>query len=244
MRSLRALPFLLLAPLVSAFSWLLAFLALSVSPRGRASNAALRLWARALLGVAGVRLVVRGAEHLAPDEPRVLVANHASYLDIPAVAAAFPGQLRIVAKSALRRTPFIGWHLALAGHFLIDRADPREGMRVLDAASKRLRDQRLSALLFAEGTRSPDGRLAPHKVGTFFLPLAAGVPVQPTAVLGSHALMPRSASAPRRRGTIEVRFGEPIPTAGLSGGPARKTLAAAVRASLLSLGVPDGGEAD
>jgi 1-acyl-sn-glycerol-3-phosphate acyltransferase len=238
--SFRGLPFLILAPVVSGFTWLLGFFLLSVSPKGRASHWVLRVCSRCLLAVSRARLVVTGLEHLAPGEPRVIVANHTSYLDIPAICAAFPGQMRFVAKRALLTTPFVGWHLALTGHFLIDRDDPRAGLRLLQKAAERLRRDRLSALLFGEGTRSADGRLAPLKVGSFLLPLAAEVPIQPAAILGSHAMMPRGTLAPTRNGTIEVRFGPPVPTAGLAGGPGRKALAASVRKALLDLGVPEG----
>jgi 1-acyl-sn-glycerol-3-phosphate acyltransferase len=233
---LRPLPFILLAPFVSGLGWFTAFVLLPVA-HARVSHRVLRLWGHALVALAGARLVVVGRENLSP----VIVANHSSYLDIPAMTASFPGQLRIVAKRSLLWMPFVGWHLALGGHFLLDREDPREGRKILERAAARLRAQRVTALLFGEGRRSEDGRLAPLKGGTFYLPLAASVPVQPTAILGSHAIMPRGAPGPMRRGTIEVRFGPAIPTAGLSGGPARKTLSAAVRASLLELGVPDGG---
>jgi 1-acyl-sn-glycerol-3-phosphate acyltransferase len=224
----------------TATLWLLATLTLPFSRRGVAGRRTLRAWSRILVTLSGSRFVVSGLEHVANGESCVVVANHASYLDIPAVLAAYPGEMRVVAKRSLLRMPFIGWHLFLAGHFLIDRDDPRAGRALLERAARRLVSRRLSALVFGEGTRSRDGRLQPLKAGTFLLPLAAGVPVVPAAVLGTHAAMPRGAFAPERRGTIEVRFGAPIPTAGLSGGPARKSLAAAVRASLLALGVPDG----
>jgi 1-acyl-sn-glycerol-3-phosphate acyltransferase len=235
--ALRGIAFGVLAFVLTGLGWWVAFLAIGLSPRRkRFSHAVERVWAKSILAAAGARVVVTGAGRFAPREPRVLVPNHSSYLDIPAMLAAFPGPLGIVAKQALLRTPFIGWHLALAGHFFLDRSDPRQALSLMERAARHMRRDGVSALLFAEGTRSPDGRLAPLKPGSFFLPLTAEVPVQPVAIVGSHALMPKGALGPRRGGTIEVRVGAPIPTAGRAGAPARKALASEVHAALLALG--------
>ncbi len=237
--TLRTLAFAAVAAPVTALAWFVAFASLALDPRrGRLAHAVARLWARALLAAAGARLVVRGAERWAPSEPRVIVANHSSYMDIPALLAAFPGPMRIVAKEALRRMPFVGWHLALAGHFFLDREDPRQALALMAKASARMTRHRLSALVFAEGTRSPTGFLAPLKPGSFFLPLSAGVAVQPVAVIGSRAIMPKGAWGPRAGGTIEVRVGEPIPMAGPGGAPAAPARAAAVRAARVARGAP------
>ena len=240
MRMLRFVVFAVLAILINAFAFLLASLGLALDPRrGRVAGWVHRIWGHALVRAAGAHFVVVGAERFAPNEARVVVSNHSSYLDIPAVCAAFPGSLRIVARRSLAWIPFMGWYL-LYGHFLIDRDDPRKGMALLERVGLRMRKHGLSPLLFPEGTRSPDGRLAAMKPGMFLLPLTAGVPIQPVVVIGSRDVLPKGAWGPRRSasGTIEVRVGEAIPTAGLSGAPARKALAAAVRQAMLDLGAP------
>ena len=70
-------------------------------------------------------------------------------------------------------------------------------------------------MVFAEGTRSPDGRLLPFKKGGFILAIQAGVPVVPVAILGGHELLPKGSLRPRR-GTMRIAFGEPIDTSGYS----------------------------
>lgn len=241
MRVLRAVVFAVLAPVLTAVGFTLASLALVLDPgRGRASHAVARWWGRAVCAAAGARVVVTGAERVAPGEPRVLVANHASYLDITALLAAFPGQLRFVARRTLIWLPFIGWYIRLAGHFSLDRDDPRQALALAGTMADRMKRHGKSPLVFPEGTRSRDGRLAPLKAGTFHLPVMLGAPVQPIAVLGAAAILPKGAWVPRRGGVIEVRFGEPLPTAGLEGSAGRKALADRARAALLALGVPDG----
>ena len=242
--AVRKLAFFLLAPLLTAVGVAIAFLVLPFSPRsGRLPHAVGRAWALALLRVAGVHLEVQGADGLSPGEPRVLVANHSSYLDIPAVLVAFPGQLRVVARKSLIWMPFLGWYLWLCGHLLIDRADPRQGLDLFAKASNRMRAHGLSVLVFPEGTRSRDGRLAALKGGAFHLAASLDVPIQPLAISGTNRIMPKGAWAPSRGGVVIVRVGEAIPTSGRTGGPARKALAVDVRTALLALGVPDGESA-
>ena len=241
MRVLRAIAFAILAFLSCAIAFTTATILLLLDPRrGRTGHFVARLWGRAMLFASGARLVVRDADRFAPREARVLVANHASFLDIPAVFAAFPGQARFVARTTLIWMPFVGWYIRLGGHFSLDRGDPRQALALMERMADRMRRYGLSPVLFPEGTRSPDGRLAPVKPGSLLLPVSIGVPVQPVAIIGSAAIFPKGAGGPVRSGTIEIRVGEPLSTAGLEGSTGRKALADRVRAALLALGVPDG----
>jgi 1-acyl-sn-glycerol-3-phosphate acyltransferase len=238
-RPVRALVFLLLAPILTGLGFVGTCIGLLFDPAGgRVSHAVARLWAQAMLGVAGVRLVVTGAERFAPHEPRVVVANHCSYLDIPALLVAFPGQMRVVARKSLLWLPFVGQYLWLGGHFLLDREDARQALKVWDHVGARMRRRRISPLVYPEGTRSLDGRMRPFKTGAFLLPLMVEAPVQPVAILGTFAIWPKGAWAPRRWGVVEVRVGAPIPTVGRGGAPARKALAVEAHAAIAALGGP------
>ena len=64
-------------------------------------------------------------------------------------------------------------------------------------------------MIYAEGTRSVDGRLLPFKKGGFVLAIQAGVPVIPLTVTGSREVLPKG-SLRIRPGLITVRVGEPI----------------------------------
>ena len=238
-RAVRAIAFFVLAPILTGLGFVACCLALVFDPGGgRVAHSVARLWARSMLFACGAHLVVEGAERFAPGEARVLVANHSSYLDIPALLAAFPGQMRIVARRTLLWLPFIGFFLFLGGHFLIDREDARQALALWERVGARMRRRRVSPLVFPEGTRSPDGRLQAFKTGAFLLPLAVEAPLQPVAVLGTHEVLPKRAWAPRRGGVVTVRVGAAIPTAGRGGAPARKALAAEAPAALVALGVP------
>lgn len=218
--------------------FVLAVLAIPLAPRSaRISHAVARLWAKGYLASFGASVRVEHAERLAPDRVRLIVANHASWLDPPALIAALPVQVRFVLKRELLRVPFIGWYARLAGHFLLDRSNPREGKRVLERAVARARAHGLVPVLFPEGTRTHDGRLAPLKSGSFQLAIAAGIDVQPIAVLDTYEMLPRGAAFPRHSGPIRLRVGAPISVEGHVGNPGRRALAEQVRNALLELGV-------
>ena len=67
-----------------------------------------------------------------------------------------------------------------------------------------------SVLMYAEGTRTPDGKLQPFKRGAFNLALKAGIPVVPLTVNGSFSILPKH-SISVRPGRVELVLDAPIP---------------------------------
>lgn len=173
-----------------------------------------RDWARALLDDAGVTVAVVGQEQVEGLGPCVYCANHASFVDVGAVAATLPGSLRFVAKRELFRIPVFGTGLRLTGQIPIDRAQHEAALDAFDSAARAVRGG-LSAVIFVEGTRSRDGQLQPFKKGAFVMAIATQAPCVPVYVAGAWALLPRGGLVPSP-GHVEVRIGRPIPTAGLA----------------------------
>lgn len=183
-------------------------------PGGAALTPLARLWSRLVLKTCGVRATATYHPALDPSRPCVYVANHQSQLDIPALALAMPCDFRMVSKRELLPIPIFGWVLWLAGFIFIDRGDRERAIRSLDRAARRVRGG-TSIVVFAEGTRSPDGRLLPFKKGGFILALQAGVPIVPVSIRGGHAILPKGRLS-IRPGTIEIVFGAPVDTSAYS----------------------------
>jgi 1-acyl-sn-glycerol-3-phosphate acyltransferase len=173
-----------------------------------------RAWSRLILVTTGVRVTVAGLERLEPGRTYVFVSNHQSIYDIPILFWSLPYQLRIIAKESLGNVPFLGWHLRRTGHMLVDRRRP-DRSRIFGWAS-RLTSNGLSLIVFPEGTRSRDGRVARFKGGGFLLALQAGLPVVPLSIVGSRHVMlkGRLATYP---GTVRLVVHDPIDTSGLAG---------------------------
>jgi 1-acyl-sn-glycerol-3-phosphate acyltransferase len=157
--------------------------------RGYAAHGCARAWSWLILKTTGVRVTVDGLGRIVPGTTYVFVSNHQSIYDIPVIFASLPYQLRIIAKESLARFPVLGWHLRRGGHLFVDRQHPdRAGILERWRA---LVSEGLSLIIFAEGTRSRDGRVAKFKAGSFLLAIEAGLPVVPLAVVGTRRVMPK-----------------------------------------------------
>lgn len=174
----------------------------------------LKSWARLLFRLTGAELAVRGLDRI-PDRPVVIVSNHASHLDGPALALALPRPIFFVVKKELTRIPIFGQGLMAIGSIKVDRGRSEKSRRQMAKAIRTIRQGR-SVLVFAEGTRSEDGLVAAFKKGGFHLAVDAQVPVLPVSIRGSHDILPRGALRPQKMGRVEVVVGDPIPTDGLT----------------------------
>jgi len=177
---------------------------------GKMQHWCARWWCRLVAWTIFVRIHVSGVGNVQPDRPYVYMANHASLIDTPALFAYLPYQFRIMAKQSLFWIPFLGWHLSTAGHFPIDRRDPRRTAMSVRRVVERVRGG-MSLAVFPEGSRTPDGRLQAFQPGAFKIALRAGVPIVPVTIRGAFELLPRTTLAPTP-GRVDVIVGEPIDT--------------------------------
>jgi 1-acyl-sn-glycerol-3-phosphate acyltransferase len=189
----------------------LAVCALAVSPfdpKGEKVHGIARLWARVSLWCAGITVSLEGGEHIGAP-PLLLMSNHQSALDIPVLLAGLPVPFKFVAKRELFRIPFFGWAIKRAGYISIDRENPREALKAIEAAVRKIAEG-TCVLIFPEGTRSPDGRLLPFMKGAFSLASRAAAPVVPLALVGTNALQPPGHYVACRKGNVTIRAGKPI----------------------------------
>ena len=154
--------------------------------------------------------------------PAIIVFNHSSHLDVPAMAlclgedvmqrALMPG------KKELFNVPLLSWCLRSCGAIPLDR-----DLRDVQAVRTLLRGiQGGRILLMApEGTRSPDGRVRPFKPGFVKIAHRAGAVVLPIGIQGAAEALPKGGKFPKPR-PVTVRIGEAIDVAAQL--PARATL--------------------
>lgn len=181
--------------------------------KGGVYDWASRNWSAWILWASGVTVKVEGLPNVHMDEPQVIVSNHQSWYDVWALAANIPKRYRFIAKKELGYIPVFGPAWKAAGHISVDRSDHTAAVRSLDQAGEVIRNDRSSVVIFPEGTRSDDGKLRPFKKGAFMLALHSGVDIVPVACIGTREILPKNGWRVRG-GTIIVRFGEPIQTAG------------------------------
>jgi 1-acyl-sn-glycerol-3-phosphate acyltransferase len=209
-------------------------------PGGSTLRPVARLWSWLVLRTWRVRSRAIYHPQLDPARPSIYVANHQSQFDIPALVLAMKSDFRMVSKRELLYVPVFGWALWLAGFVFVDRTDRAKAIRSLDRTVRMLH-KGTSVVVFAEGTRSRDGRLLPFKKGGFILALQAAVPVVPVSIRGGHEVLPKG-SLRIRPGTIDIVFGEPVPTSSFTL-ESKDALIATVRDRIIA-GLAQGSDQD
>jgi 1-acyl-sn-glycerol-3-phosphate acyltransferase len=167
--------------------------------------------ARNLARLCGVKVKVRGLEHLGAG-PYIFAPNHQSNFDIVALLGYLPGNNRFAAKKEMFAEPVLGMVLDTMGMIPIDRENPLEAIQMLG----QLKLDNYSAIIFPEGTRSRDGNLLPFKKGPFVAAIHLGVPIVPVVCKGTQAVMPKGGYLTIVPGEVEMVVLEPIPTADLT----------------------------
>jgi len=191
------------------FFGLLAILTSVLDRKGDLLQRIAVLWARMIIWTNLIKVTLSCEVDPGPG-PYVIISNHQSYLDIPALLVSLPFNYRMVAKKELFRIPVFGWGMKLAGYIEVDRSDTKKAMRGMSEADRQLNEGR-SIVMFPEGTRSLDGNLLPMKKGAFVLALKNKTPILPITVHGSFTILPKGTL---RMGNAEIRvhLGTPIPT--------------------------------
>jgi len=205
-----------LIPAISLYTIVLGTLSLGSSlfeRRGYFAHGCARMWARLILVTTGVRVDVQGLEQLTA-RTYVFVSNHQSHYDTAVLFAALPYQLRIIAKQSLGNFPFLGWHLRRTGHLLVNRERPDRA--AIFGWAGRLTSQKLSLIVYPEGTRSVNGTVGRFKAGSFHIALEAGLPVVPISLVGTRRIMQKGRLA-ARPGRVRLVVHEPIDTSALAG---------------------------
>lgn len=214
MSKLRALLFS--APAIIVATVVMASISLVCSlwdKAGITQHRVARAWGRMLLAFGFIRCEVHGIEKLNPDKSYVLVANHASYMDTPAILSSVPLQFRFFAKQGLFSVPFMGWHLRRAGHLPVVRDDPRASIRSMSEGARMIAERGVSVLLFPEGGRS-ETHMRPFKEGAAYIAIKAGVPAVPIGLVNTRNILPMH-SCIVRPGTVQLYVGDPICTTGM-----------------------------
>jgi 1-acyl-sn-glycerol-3-phosphate acyltransferase len=169
------------------------------------------LWAAVYLYCNPIwHLRVEGRSKLPWKGAAVLVANHASLIDILVLFALFR-PFKWVSKAENFKIPFIGWNMTLNDYVPLVRGN-KESVAKMMADCKRHLARGCPVLLFPEGTRTRDGNLLPFKDGAFRLAAEVGCPIIPIAVHATGDCLPKHGWALRTVMRARVEVLDPIPT--------------------------------
>ena len=122
-----------------------------------------RYWAGLLFRKVGVitatlnplwRFRVTGAMPANPRHPYVAVSNHESFVDI-LLLCHLPWEMKWLSKVEILRIPVLGWDMWLAGDVPVERGTARSAVKAMRRCRGILQHDRVSVMIFPEGTRSP-----------------------------------------------------------------------------------------
>lgn len=107
----------------------------------------------------GIRSIFEDETNLAENQTYIFVANHQSMLDIPPLSWHFrKHHPKFVSKIELAKgVPSVSYNLRNGGSVLIDRKNGGSAIKELVTFGKRLNENKWSAVIFPEGTRSKNG---------------------------------------------------------------------------------------
>jgi len=171
-------------------------------------------WTR-IFASGNAKLQAIGRDHFVPGQPYVVMSNHGSLIDIPAMMGAVPGSLRMVTKEELTKVPLWGQALLASGFVPVDRKNRDKAIAQLEKAKAQLA-RGVSIWISPEGTRSRDGKLAPFKKGGFHVAKDLAIPIMPAWIEGASDILPPDQFVVNYDGVCTVTFGTPIATVGRS----------------------------
>lgn len=148
-----------------------------------------------------------------PRNPYVMVSNHESFVDILLISH-LPWEMKWLSKTENFKIPIAGWNMRLAKDIELVRGDKESGSEAMIECGKRL-DQKVSVMIFPEGTRSFQGDLLPFKVGAFKLAIEKQLPILPIAVHGTAPAL-RKHDWRQGRSNAKLRVLDPVSTEGLT----------------------------
>lgn len=161
----------------------LQWLALRVGYEAHKSTVDAMIWClnKSLLLVGCRREIINLAGELPKDRPMIIVSNHQSMFDIPAIGQVLrKHHPKYVAKKSLARgIPSVSFNIRHGGSISIDRADREQAIIIISKFCDYLKQNNYAGCIFPEGSRSKGGQLAPFKQGG----LAAMIETMPQATI-------------------------------------------------------------
>jgi 1-acyl-sn-glycerol-3-phosphate acyltransferase len=182
--------------------------------------------------IARVRVQVEGIENIPPGAC-IFASNHASNFDPLVLFPVIPGRVSVLLKKQLERIPILATGMKITNFVFLDRSDRTAASASLEQATQLLKGG-LSFAIYAEGTRSSDGRLGRFRRGAFVMAAQAGAPVVPVALGGTQRIM-RKGSWRIYPGDVTVRFAPALDPAQFSSGRLHEMIAAAESAVAVRL---------
>jgi 1-acyl-sn-glycerol-3-phosphate acyltransferase len=150
-----------------------------------------------------------GLENVPTSGPVLMICNHQSHIDLPAVGVGvYHRHFHPMAKKSLFDNPMFGWLIRSLNAFPVDTR--KSDIKSLRTAIDLLKQGHL-VLIFPEGQRTATGHIGPFQEGMMLLIRRAKPTILPAAIDGTWNIMPPGQPLPKLVGRSGAMYGTPIP---------------------------------
>ncbi|MDO5088659.1 MAG: lysophospholipid acyltransferase family protein [Leptotrichiaceae bacterium] len=148
-------------------------------------------------------------------EAVILISNHQSNVDIPALLGYFPLDFSFIAKKEMKKWPLIGRWMRSFDCIFLDRKNARQGMKDMKEAIHKIKNGH-SYVIFPEGSRSSNGEISEFKKGSFKLATDTGAKIIPITLVGTYEVQSKKSLKVKSNKNIKIIVDSPINLKSLS----------------------------
>ncbi len=153
-------------------------------------NKMIRAWGRWAMWAMPGTVKVSGLENIVPEKPYIVIANHESTVDVFYILGELPLPMRMIAKEELRKAPFLGSAMDRTGFIFVDNKKKGSSIEHMNKRFERLKKEKLSLMVFPEGSRFNDTLLSKFHIGAFVMAIQNDMPILPIVMKGNREMMP------------------------------------------------------
>ena len=154
-------------------------------------------------GIPGVKLQTSIAEGAKLEEPKIIICNHQSHLDLITMLTLSP-KMVFLTNDWVQNNPVYGYLIRHAEFYSVS-----EGVETLMPKLENLKERGFSIAVFPEGTRSKDCKIGRFHQGAFYLADQLKLNVLPMYLWGAGRVLPKGKFT-LRRGTIYLKVDNPL----------------------------------
>jgi 1-acyl-sn-glycerol-3-phosphate acyltransferase len=141
---------------------------------------------RNIMRVAGVDLEVRYAPGFDRQRTSFFVCNHIDIWDAFIIYSAIPQFVRGLEHESHFKVPAYGWMMRRFGNVPVPPEGNLAKYKQMMRLTRETLDKGVSLIVFAEGTRTRDGRVTQFSPGVFRMAIQFGYPIAPMSIVGAY----------------------------------------------------------
>lgn len=211
MRTILIGIYLILYAILSIPLYLVMFIVGKIDGRKRALLAQKivnNLGFRPILFLSGVRVTVKGQEHIMQDQAALYVFNHRGFYDILVGYTTAPYPTAFISKKEIGKIPMVSRWMKFMNCLFLDRDDIKQGLQTILQGIELLREG-TSVYIAPEGTRNTGEELLEFHEASFKLADKSKCPIIPVALNNTDAVLEKHLPW-IRKAHIVVEYCEPI----------------------------------